>query len=81
MSRYNKTRLIDVQFTNQAYFNKFYLSGGSAQMHGLKDYVAENLNVEVELLDPFNNTECSIDIENPGQYAVAIGMAVRGLDK
>ncbi len=76
-----KTLRYYMKTTNQAYFNKFYLSGGSAQMHGLKDYVAENLNVEVELLDPFNNTECSLDIENPGQYAVAIGMAVRGLDK
>ena len=50
-------------------------------MDGLQSYIAENLNVEVSMLNPFDNTECSLDIENPAQYAVAIGMAIRGLDK
>ena len=63
------------------FFNKFYLTGGSAEMLGLKEYVGENLNVDVEVLNPFKNTDCSLEIENPAQYAVAIGMAVRGLDK
>ena len=76
-----KTLRYYMKTSNQAYFNKFYLSGGSAQMTGLQDYIAENLNVEVALLNPFDNTECSIEIENPGQYAVAVGMAIRGLDK
>ena len=76
-----KTLRYYMKTSNQAFFNKFYLTGGSAEMDGLKEYIAENLNVEIELLNPFDNTECSIDIENPGQYAVAIGMAIRGLDK
>ena len=76
-----KTLRYYMKTSNQAYFNKFYLCGGSAKMDGLKEYIAGNLNVEIELLNPFENTECSLDIENPGQYAVAIGMAIRGLDK
>ena len=50
-------------------------------MNGLKDYIAENLNVDVELFNPFKGTECSIEIESPAQYTVAVGMAIRGLDK
>ena len=76
-----KTLRYYMKTSNQAYFNKFYLSGGSAQMEGLKEYIAENLNVEVNILNPFDNTECSLDVENPGQYAIAIGMAIRGLDR
>ena len=75
-----KTLRYYMKTSNQAYFNKFYLCGGSSTMHGLKESIIENLNVEAEVLDPFNNTECSIDIDNPSQYTVAIGMALRGLD-
>ena len=50
-------------------------------MEGLKNYIAENLNVDIELFNPFDNTECSLDVENPWQYTVAVGMAIRGLDK
>ena len=76
-----KTLRYYMKTSNQAFFNKFYLSGGSAQMIGLKDYIAENLNVELELFNPFNNVECALEIDNPYQYVVAIGMAIRGLDK
>ena len=76
-----KTLRYYMKTSNQAFFNKFYLTGGSAEMLGLKEYVGENLNVDVDVLDPFKNTECSLEIENPAQYAVAVGMAVRGLDK
>ena len=76
-----KTLRYYMKTSNQAYYNKFYLAGGSAQMEGLQNYIGENLNVEVNMLNPFDNTECPLEIENPGQYAVAIGMAIRGLDK
>ena len=76
-----KTLRYYMKTSNQAFFNKFYLSGGSAEIEGLKNYIAENLNVDVELFNPFDNAECSLDIETPGQYTVAVGMAIRGLDK
>ena len=76
-----KTLRYYMKTSNQAFFNKFYLSGGSAEMEGLKDYIGENLNVDIEILDPFKDTECSLEIENSSQYAIAVGMAVRGLDK
>ena len=76
-----KTLRYYMKTSNQAFFNKFYLSGGSAKMEGLSDYIAENLNVDIELFDPFKDAECSLDIDNPHQYTVAVGMAIRGLDK
>ena len=76
-----KTLRYYMKTSNQAFFNKFYLSGGSAQMIGLKDCIAENLNVEIELFDPFKDATCLLEIENPSQYVVAIGMAIRSLDK
>ena len=63
-----KTLRYYMKTSNQAFFNKFYIAGGSAQMDGLQSYIAENLNVEVSMLNPFDNTECSLDIENPAQY-------------
>ena len=48
-----KTLRYYMKTSNQAFFNKFYLSGGSAEMEGLKEYIGENLNVDIEILDPF----------------------------
>ena len=64
---------------NQSYFNKFYLSGGCATIPGLKDFIETNLNVSVEELDPFKKFNCNLKIENPNQFSVALGLALRGL--
>ena len=65
----------------QAYFNKLYLSGGSANLLGLKDFIADNLNSKVELLDPFEKITLNQKLDNPYQYSVAVGCALRGLEK
>ena len=65
----------------QAFFNKFYLTGGSAALPGLVDSLSENLNMKVEILDPFEKIENADGIENPSQYAIAVGAAIRGLEK
>mgnify|MGYP003997956493 CR=1 FL=1 len=65
----------------QAFFNKFYLTGGSAALPGLVDSLSENLNMKVEILDPFEKIENADSIDNPAQYAIAIGAAIRGLEK
>lgn len=65
----------------QAFFNKIYLTGGSANLPGLKDFMASELNSDVALLDPFEKIqlEDSATIENPYEYAVSVGCALRGI--
>jgi len=65
----------------QAFFNKIYVTGGSASLIGLKDFMSQELNSDVELLDPFENIklESSINIDNPYEYSVAVGCALRGI--
>ena len=65
----------------QAYFNKIYLTGGSANLIGIKDFISTNLNSEVELLDPFEKITLNENLDNPYQYSVAVGCALRGLAK
>ena len=65
----------------QAYFNKIYITGGSANLVGIKDFISTNLNSEVELLDPFEKITLQDSTENPYQYSIAVGCALRGLEK
>ena len=63
----------------QAYFNKIYITGGSANLVGIKDFISSNLNSEVELLDPFEKIALNGSTNNPYQYSIAVGCALRGL--
>ena len=74
-----KTLRYYMKSSNQAFFNKFYICGGSAYVPGLVEFIAENLNVDIEFLNPFEGNTEFTDIENPAQYAVAFGCAIRGL--
>jgi len=74
-----KTLRYYMKSSNQAFFNKFYISGGSAYVPGLIELIAENLNIEIELLNPFDGSPGFENIENPAQYTVAFGCALRGL--
>ena len=65
----------------QAYFNKLYLTGGSANLIDLKDFISTNLDTTVELLDPFEKITLNDKLDNPYQYSVAVGCALRGLEK
>ncbi|NOZ07925.1 MAG: type IV pilus assembly protein PilM [FCB group bacterium] len=67
--------------SGQSHFNKIYLSGGSAPLPGLQDFISENLNIKVELLNPFKKIENVAEMDNPAQYAIAFGCALRGLEK
>ncbi len=64
---------------------KIVLGGGSSRMPGLKEYLEKNLSKEVEILDPFSSLfappilESTLKEMGPG-YAVAVGMALRGLE-
>jgi type IV pilus assembly protein PilM len=74
-----KTLRYYMKSSNQAFFNKFYICGGSAYVPGLVEFIAENLNIDIEFLNPFEGNSEFTDIENPAQYAVAFGCAIRGL--
>ena len=65
----------------QAFFSTIYITGGSAKLFGLKDYIANELNSKVELLDPFENISIKdgLNFANPYQYSVSVGLALRGL--
>ena len=65
--------------SNQAYFNRFFMTGGSANLIGLKDLIDKELNVEIQIYDPISNIDYTGNIENPSQYTTALGLAIRGL--
>ena len=63
---------------------KIILAGGSALLPGLADYLNERLKSEIEIADPFYNISYPPVLEQTVKemgptYAVAIGMALRGL--
>ncbi len=74
-----KTLRYYIKTSNQAYFNKLYLTGGSASFIGLKEFIAEHLNVDIEILNPLTGMNVNQDVENPSQYAIAVGLGLRGL--
>ena len=45
-----KTLRFYMKNNNQSFFNTFYICGGSSQLLGLKEFIASNLNVKVELI-------------------------------
>ena len=75
-----KTLRYYMKNNNQAFFNTFYLTGGSSALKGLDGFIATNLNVKTELLNPLN--EISNDKKIPkNEFSAAIGLALRGLEE
>lgn len=61
------------------FYNNFYLSGGSAQLSGLKELMEEKLQIKLEYLNPFKNCDYENLPDNYMQYTIAMGLAIRGL--
>jgi len=64
-----------------------YLAGGSARVEGLADLLRQDLNVPVEIIDPFRKVhidETKFDLDYIGELrprmAVAVGLALRAFD-
>jgi len=64
--------------------DQIYLSGGAANVNGLRDLLADRLDAPVELLNPFLNVRYSEKDFDPGflddigpSAAIAVGLAVR----
>lgn len=79
-----------VFFTNHnpsANIKRIVLTGGTALMPGLLTYIASNLDMEVQLANPFESLELSEKIadqrnqlvEHGPRYSIALGLAMRGL--
>jgi len=60
-------------------FKRFFLSGGFAEISGLKEKISKELRIETEILNPFNKIETDVKIENSPKYSIAVGLALRGL--
>ena len=58
-------------------YNKFYISGGSAKMEGLTQFLNTSLNVEFQEFNPFNELSDVEDDKNPLSYIVSVGLALR----
>ena len=50
-----KTLRYYMKTSNQAFFNKFHLTGGGASIPGLQKYIKDELNVELEIFNPFSD--------------------------
>ena len=74
-----------IQESKTKEIQRVVLGGGSSLLLGLKEYLKENLNMETEFIDPFRSVfyppvlEGIIKEMGPS-YAVAVGMALRGLE-
>lgn len=71
--------------TQKKEVQKIVLGGGSAHLVGLPEYFEQHLSKEVEIIDPFRSIfyppvlESTMKHMGPS-YAVAVGMALRGLE-
>ena len=54
-------------------YNKFYISGGSSDMLGLRDSLNRTLSIEFELLNPIQKITCSKKVKNISSYSILIG--------
>jgi len=75
------------QNTTGESIQQVYLAGGSARVEGLVDVLHQDLNVPVEIIDPFRKIQIdgtkfdadSVDELRP-RMAVAVGLALRAFD-
>ena len=65
--------------TGQSFFLKILLTGGAGSTPGLAELISSKLNIETDILNPFEGLEVAEDItlENPSQYALAMGLCIR----
>jgi type IV pilus assembly protein PilM len=75
------------QNTTGEAIQKIYLAGGSARVEGLADLLRQDLNVPVEIIDPFRKVQidpAKFDLDHVGELrprmAVAVGLALRAFD-
>ncbi|HKR97440.1 MAG TPA: pilus assembly protein PilM, partial [Candidatus Angelobacter sp.] len=69
------------------HIERIYLAGGSSRVPGLVEALRQEFSLPVEVLNPFqrimppmDSTENGILEQNPGQLAVAVGLALRSFE-
>ena len=69
------------------HIERVYLAGGSSKIPGLVEALRQEFSLPVELLNPFkqivppsDSLENEILEQNPGQLAVAVGLALRSFE-
>ena len=70
--------------TGQSFFLKILLTGGAAETPGLTELISSKLNIDSDILNPFEGVEGSdsLSVENPSQYVLAMGLCLRaGMEK
>lgn len=74
----NRSLRYYVKETGQSYFNVIQLTGGSARLPGLSDYLSQKFNLPVKLYNPCAGLEGGIeDLPEGTQLAIAVGLAFR----
>ncbi len=70
-----------IKESNESFFHKILIMGGSAGIPGLNEFIANRLNVVAEVYNPLAQVHHDTldQSENYSQYATAIGYAMRGL--
>src|SRR6202051_2857292 len=70
------------------HIEKIYLAGGSAKVPGLVEALRQEFSMPVELFNPFQRVLAPADgagaelvVQNAGQLAVAVGLALRSFEK
>ncbi len=53
------------------------LTGGTSQLNGLKNYIAQNLNMNVEWANPLADVEGTIPQKELQMFSVSLGLALR----
>jgi len=69
-----------IKESNESFFHKILLVGGSAAIPGLDQFISARLNVTAETYNPVAQLHHNLkeEVENPAKYAVAVGYAMRG---
>jgi len=69
------------------HIERVYIAGGSCKVPGLVEALRQEFSLPVEILNPFlritppaDSGENDILEQNPGQLAVAVGLALRSFD-
>ncbi len=70
-----------IKESNESFFHKILIMGGSAGIQGLDEFIANRLNVVAEIYNPFSQLHHDTleKTEKNSEYATAIGYAMRGL--
>jgi len=69
------------------HIERIYIAGGSSKVPGLVEALRQEFSLPVEILNPFqriippaDSSESEMLEQNPGQLAVAVGLALRSFD-